>query len=78
VSGGRLSGRTAASGNMERMVNENSRGVGDPRPGDGWASGSGAGPGGYGPYRGEGPSPSPYGGGPAHQPGPAQQRAYFT
>lgn len=55
------------------MVNENSRGVGDPRPGDGWASGSGAGPGGYGPYRGEGPSPSPYGGGPAHQPGPAQQ-----
>ena len=61
---------------MGGMENENDRGAGDPRPGDGWSSGAGAGPSGFG-HR---PTPeNPYGpphAGPAQpgsaQPGPAQ------
>ncbi|MFN3601930.1 MAG: S1C family serine protease [Dietzia sp.] len=52
------------------MENENDRGPGDPRPGDEWASGPGAGPGGYGQRPG---GENPYA---AHdagrQPGPAE------
>lgn len=45
---------------MVGMVNENDRGPGGPRPGDEWAAGAGAGPGGYG----QRPSgQSPYGSG---------------
>lgn len=44
------------------MDNENGRGTGDPRPGGEWASGAGAGPGGYG-HRRAPAGQNPYGGG---------------
>lgn len=51
------------------MDNEYGRGAGDPRPGDEWASGAGAGPGGYGhrpaPGYGDGPAAGGNAGGPA-------------
>lgn len=48
------------------MENENGRGAGDPRPGGEWASGAGAGPGGYG-HRPDPAGQNPYVGGGAGQ-----------
>ncbi|MET3861305.1 putative serine protease PepD [Dietzia sp. 2505] len=72
---------------MAGMENENDRGSGGPRPGDEWASGPGAGPGGYGqrtqnPYGprddGRGPGPANVGQTPPGPPqyGPAQPGQY--
>lgn len=67
---------------MSDMENENDRGTGGPRPGDEWASGPGAGPGGYGqrpesPYgpRDDGRRPGPADVGPP-PPGSGQPGQY--
>lgn len=57
---------------MSDMENENDRGAGAARPGDGWSSGAGAGPSGYG-HRPTAQNPyGPLQPGSPQQPGPAQ------
>lgn len=57
---------------MGYMENENDRGPGGPRPGDGWASGAGAGPGGFG-HRTPGENPDGAG---RHEAPPEQYGGY--